>query len=158
MLNKVLAKMKAVFADHPQYITHTQAVLAAAVAIMDREKISQERELISLAALLHDIGLPAAQKKYGSTAGPWQEKEGARIAREILTDLGYPGDIPRICYIVGHHHTAEKIDGLDFQIIWEADLLVNLAGQKFSSQELEQLIAKNFKTRSGQELARQRFS
>ena len=35
-------------------------------------------------------------------------------------------NIDRICFIIGNHHTPSKINGLDFQIQWEADLLENL--------------------------------
>ena len=38
----------------------------------------------------------------------------------------YNKNIDRICFIIGNHHTPSKIDGLDFQIQWEADLLENL--------------------------------
>jgi response regulator RpfG family c-di-GMP phosphodiesterase len=158
MLKSVLKQMEDIFCDHPHYIEHTYKVLAEATAIMDGEAVSQERELVSLAAALHDIGLVAAQEKYGSTAGPWQEMEGARIAREVLSSCGYTGDSERIIYIVGHHHTKEKVDGLDFQIIWEADLLVNLAGKKLDAHQLEELISDNFKTETGQATARLRFS
>ena len=32
-----------------------------------------------------------------------------------------PPDVERICFIIGHHHTYKAIDGLDFQILVEAD-------------------------------------
>ena len=47
-------------------------------------------------------------------------------AKEILKKVGYNKNIDRICFIIGNHHTPSKIDGLDFQIQWEADLLENL--------------------------------
>ena len=34
--------------------------------------------------------------------------------------------IKRISYLVGHHHTYTGIDGIDYQILVEADFLVNL--------------------------------
>ena len=77
-------------------------------------------------AILHDIGAVEAQKKYGSIDGVYQEKEGPAVAKEILKKVGYNKNIDRICFIIGNHHTPSKIDGLDFQIQWEADLLENL--------------------------------
>ena len=77
-------------------------------------------------AILHDIGAVEAQKKYGSIDGVYQEKEGPEVAKEILKKVGYNKNIDRICFIIGNHHTPSKIDGLDFQIQWEADLLENL--------------------------------
>ena len=86
----------------------------------------EEKEFISIIAILHDIGAVEAQKKYGSIDGVYQEKEGPEVAKEILKKVGYNKNIDRICFIIGNHHTPSKIDGLDFQIQWEADLLENL--------------------------------
>ena len=37
-----------------------------------------------------------------------------------------PNVIERVCYLIAHHHTYDKIDGKDYQILVEADFLVNL--------------------------------
>ena len=34
--------------------------------------------------------------------------------------------IERVCYLIGHHHTYTGIEGRDYQILVEADFLVNL--------------------------------
>lgn len=34
--------------------------------------------------------------------------------------------IDRVCYLIAHHHTYTDINGLDYQILVEADFLVNL--------------------------------
>ncbi len=131
----VLAEMRAVFAEIPYGIEHTMRVLANAEAILigvsgdtalgdetalgDRTALA---EVVTLAAILHDIGAPEALRKYGSIDGPYQEKEGPPIARRILEKCGYSGALAeRVCFIVGHHHSPEMIDGLDFQILYEAD-------------------------------------
>lgn len=31
----------------------------------------------------------------------------------------------RVSYLVGHHHTYDHIDGMDYQILVEVDFLVN---------------------------------
>ena len=44
----------------------------------------------------------------------------------MLTALGFQERvIRRVEYLVGHHHTYKDIDGLDYQILVEADFLVN---------------------------------
>jgi len=120
---KVIAAMKEVFKDVPYGIEHTLTVLTDAETIMEGEGIDGvERELISVVALLHDIGALEAQRKYGSMEGMYQEQEGPAIAERILKELNYdPKFIERVCFIIGHHHTPTKIDGIDFQIQWEAD-------------------------------------
>ena len=124
---KIIIEMKEVFKEIPFGIEHTLKVLKNAEDIMKGENIGEEeKEFISIIAILHDIGAVEAQKKYGSIDGVYQEKEGPEVAKEILKKVGYNKNIDRICFIIGNHHTPSKIDGLDFQIQWEADLLENL--------------------------------
>jgi hypothetical protein len=96
---------------------------------------------------------------HGSMDGPYQEMEGAVIAREILEQGGAPTALTeRVVFIVGHHHTPSKIDGPDFQILWEADQLDNLEfGEKMEVEEMRSAIAERFKTRTGKALAIQRL-
>lgn len=156
--DKIIIKMKSAFeATIPSEIDHALNVLKNSEIIMDGEEIKgRERELISITAILHDIGMINAQKKYGSTVGSYQEKEGPESAKNLLIDENLREDeIDRICYIIGHHHTFSKVQGTDFQILWEADLLEAL--KKFDKEtnqdKLKCIINKNFKTKSGLELA-----
>lgn len=126
-IEKVIKEMKEIFKEIPIGIDHTFKVLQNADEIMKGENIgAEEKEFISIVAILHDIGAVEAQKKYASIDGSYQEKEGPAVARGILQKVGYDKNIDRICFIIGNHHTPSKIDGLDFQIQWEADLLENL--------------------------------
>lgn len=159
---KVIDQMKAVFKEVPYGIDHTLSVLKDAECIMDGEGLTDAtRDLIAIVAILHDIGAVEAQRKYGSMDAAYQEKEGPAIARRILEGLGYDCKfIERACFIIGHHHTPSKIDGIDFQIQWEADLLANLAYMpiKDDPTKLKQCIEENFKTATGKSLALARFS
>ena len=41
----------------------------------------------------------------------------------MLVKLGFEDKITeRVCYLVGHHHTYTNIEGMDYQILVEADL------------------------------------
>jgi HD superfamily phosphodiesterase len=154
---RIIAEMYEVFKEIPYGIDHTLKVLSNAEAIMAGEGIhGKERELISIAVILHDIGAVEALRKYNSIDGAYQELEGPAVARAILDKIGYePCKIDRICYIIGNHHTSSKIDGLDFQIQWEADLIENLLGKdiKDDKQTLIGIIDKNFKTNTGRAMA-----
>lgn len=153
---RIIKEMKNVFKEMPFAVGHSLRVLRNAEYIMRGEDIEGEkRELISIVAILHDIGAVEAQKKYGSIDAVYQEKEGPIIARRILEKVGYDRNIDRICFIIGNHHTPSKIDDIDFQIQWEADLLVNLAVMDVESEakELKMAIEKNFKTTTGKKLA-----
>ena len=158
--DRVIEEMKKVFQEVPYSIDHTLRVLENAEAIMEGEKIKEnDRELISIAAILHDIGAIEAQRKHGSMEAHYQEIEGPKITRRILEDLRYDTNrIDRICYIVGNHHTPSKIDGIDFQILWEADLLENMIVNKPESKdELKKYIEENFKTATGKKLTEEMF-
>ena len=144
--------MKEVFKEIPFGIEHTLKVLKNAEDIMKGENIGEEeKEFISIIAILHDIGAVEAQKKYGSIDGVYQEKEGPEVAKEILKKVGYNKNIDRICFIIGNHHTPSKIDGLDFQIQWEADLLENLTvmDKEKEQEKIKKCIDENFKTNTG---------
>ncbi|EHQ90633.1 HD domain-containing protein [Desulfosporosinus youngiae] len=160
-MDQVIQQMKEIFKEIPFGIEHTLKVLKNAEEIMAGENVSDKaRELISIAAILHDIGAVEAQRKYGSIEGVYQEKEGPAVARRILEKEELDSkDIERICYIIGNHHTPSKIDGLDFQIQWEADLLENLTviDKQKEQQKLKKCIEENFKTASGKKIAYERF-
>ena len=55
----------------------------------------------------------------------------------------------RVCYLIGHHHTYDQIDGIDYQILVEADFLVNLAEEQSSRETIESVKGKIFKTKTG---------
>ncbi len=159
-IEKIIIEMKEVFKEIPFGIEHTFKVLQNARDIMKDENIDEEeKELISIVAILHDIGAVEAQKKYGSIDGVYQEKEGPEAAREILKRVGYDKNIERICFIIGNHHTPSKIDGLDFQIQWEADLLENLTvmDKQKEQRKIRKCIEENFKTATGKKIAYNRF-
>ncbi len=87
---KIIIEMKEVFKEIPFGIEHTLKVLKNAEDIMKGENIGEEeKEFISIIAILHDIGAVEAQKKYGSIDGVYQEKEGPEVAKEILKKVGY---------------------------------------------------------------------
>jgi HD superfamily phosphodiesterase len=149
------------FGADERRIHHAGEVLAYAKKIMEGEGVdSATRKIVTITALLHDVGIKAAELKYHSSAGRYQEIEGPAIVRAILTSHNEPEElIQRVAYIVGGHHTAKKNDGLDFQIIWEADLLVNMEEEGLGNKpdQLAQVIAKNFRTPTGLQIVSDRF-
>ena len=84
-------------------------------------------EILETTAVLHDIGIKISEQKYNSSAGKYQEIEGPAVAENILRDIGgYDEEfIERVKFLIGHHHTYDSIDGIDYQILVEADFLVN---------------------------------
>lgn len=138
-------------------ITHAQNVLGYAEQILRDEQVTDRyvQEVATLAAIFHDVGIPVAKQKYGTSAGPYQEQEGEPVARRLLTELAIRPDIlERVCYIVGHHHSHDKVDGLDFQIIWESDALVNIPSRpsRPAPEQVGEIIERNFVTTTGRRL------
>jgi HD superfamily phosphohydrolase YqeK len=154
--------MRAVFSSVPYGINHTLNVLDNARQIIKAEKLNwQSAVIVELSAILHDIGAVEAQRKHGSMEGRFQEQESPAIASGIMEKHGYEqAIIDRVCFIVGNHHTPEKIDGTDFQILWEADLIENMQVMEVikDAGRLKQFISENFKTGSGKNLAFQRYA
>lgn len=152
-----IEKMKDIFGTDEKRIKHALKVLNYAEEIISGEKVTgREEEVVMLTAILHDIGIHEAERKYNSNSGRYQEIEGPPIAKAILESLGLNNEIiERVCYIVGGHHTWSKNNGKDFQIIWEADMLVNIQdeGVECFGPNIKAIIDKNFKTPTGKKLA-----
>lgn len=121
-----------------------------------REHLDEHTQFVAeCAALVHDIGIRPAEDKYGASDGKLQEQEGPFYARVLLERLGFESaDIDRICYLVGHHHTYTGIDGLDYQILVEADFLVNFYEDALSPEAIQSAYARIFRTKTGKELCR----
>ena len=63
-------------------------------------------------------------------------------------------DVERICYLVGHHHTYDQVDGMDYQILLEADFLVNIYEDGLSREAANRALERVFKTEAGKKLFR----
>lgn len=151
----VLQEMILYFGDDVKRINHALKVYAFARLIGKEEGLpNQEQDILELAAVLHDIGIHEAQRKHGSAAGKYQEAEGPSIADGILKKCGADeARIPRVLFLVGNHHSYQKIDGIDFQILVEADFLVNIFEDAMRLSAIESIVGKYFKTLSGKRLA-----
>ena len=57
--------------------------------------------------------------------------------------------VERIMYLVGHHHSYDDVDGIDYQILLEADFLVNGDEMNLNDQQIRSMKDKVFKTKSG---------
>lgn len=150
-LNKVTLEMIDYYKGDPKRIQHFLKVHSYAKLIGEEEGLDKEtQELLEVAALTHDIGIKVSEQKYNSSAGKYQEIEGPKIAKGMLDKLQYdPQKTERVCYLIGHHHTYDQIDGIDYQILVEADFLVNLAEEHSKRETIESVRDKIFKTKTG---------
>lgn len=132
-------------------INHYIKVHSYAKCIGELENLSrQELFTLEVASIVHDIGIKNSEIKYNSSAGKYQEIEGVPEARKLLESLNFEKSIiDRVCYLVGHHHTYDNIQGLDYQILVEADFLVNLFEDSCSTDGIKNIKSKIFKTDTG---------
>lgn len=140
----------------PHRVQHFMKVWAFARAIAGLEGVA-DAQLFTLeaAAIVHDIGIKPSLEKHGSAAGPMQEAEGPPVARAMLEGLGYPADaVDRVCWLVGHHHTYDNIDGIDYQILVEADFLVNIHESSYPPESIKKAFDNVFRTAAGRQMCR----
>jgi hypothetical protein len=157
-----ISKMKQLFGKDDKRVAHALKVLRFSEEILQGENITGKiAETVILTAILHDIGIHEAERKYNSNLGMYQEIEGPPIATRMLREMGIRNlTIERVGYIIGGHHTPSKVDDVDFQILWEADLLVNIEESGLMSNknaDLRTIISKNFKTATGKRIAERRL-
>lgn len=141
-------------AGSPMRVQHVMKVYAFAKFIGESEGMDEEAQAtLEAAALTHDIGIKNSEEKYHSAAGHYQQIEGPPEAEALLTRLGFPPErIERVCYLIAHHHTYTGISGMDYQILVEADFLVNIFEGKMEEEEIRSVRNNIFKTASGRRL------
>lgn len=159
LLDDLYMKMIEYYGGDPARLQHFVKVHSFSRLIGLKEGLPEKDQLIlEAAAYVHDIGIKPAEKKYGSSAGPYQEKEGPAVAEAMLAQLGFEEDvIHRVSYLVGHHHTYKNIDGMDYQILVEADFLVNLFEDHASEDAVKHAYDFIFKTETGKKICREMY-
>lgn len=158
-IDSLLSEMIQYYSGDPKRIQHFLKVHSFARLIGSQEGLG-ERELFTLeaAAVVHDIGIRLCIEKYGNCSGKLQEKEGPAIAEAMLKKLDFDQNvIHRVCWLVGHHHTYSNIDSIDYQILVEADFLVNLYEDQLSGDACLAALNHIFRTESGIRLCRTIF-
>lgn len=156
--DRIAIEVKKYFRNDFKRIGHATRVARHAEKIAAKE--GGDMAVIMAAAYLHDIGIQEAEKKYDSTAARYQEEEGPPIAREILEKLGAAdGLIEEVCDIIGHHHHPRDEETQNFKIVYDADLIANLAEkhkqEPMAAKHAEEIIENQFYTETGKSIARQ---
>ncbi len=151
---RLLAKIEEYFGTDQKRIAHAKDVLATTEKLLVTEKA--DWHIVIPASILHDIGIKAAEERYGSAAAPYQEELGPPIARDILLSLGTRiTDIDEICDIIAHHHSPGVVNTLNFRVLYDADLIVNMREivRTMQPEELNEFIGREFLTEGGKSLA-----
>lgn len=159
MLNQLHFEMIKLYRGDAKRIQHFCKVHSYAKLIAEMEHVGENTLfIIEAAALTHDIGIHTCEEKYGNCNGKFQEKEGPALAKELLEKLGFDKKVSeRVQYLIAHHHTYDNISEIDYQILVEADFLVNMYEDQVSKEAVKRTYEKIFKTDAGKRLCREMF-
>lgn len=157
--DRVAVEMKRYFGRDFRRIGHASRVANYAERIAKAEEASLP--VVLIAAYLHDIGIPEAERKHGGSAAKFQEQEGPPVARTLLERLGAaPGLVDEVCDIVGRHHSPGPDESISYRCVYDADLIANLEEaekkrkEPLSRERLESIVEKSFLTDTGAKMAR----
>ena len=159
MIQSLFCEMIKYYHGDPKRIQHFTKVHAYSKLIGEIENLDEDTLFVlETAAVVHDIGIKVSEEKYGQCGGKLQEQEGPTAAKEMLERLGFEkAVVERVCYLVGHHHTYMDIDGLDYQILVEADFLVNMYEDDLTKESIISVYDKIFRTEMGRHICRDMF-
>ncbi|MBI5248698.1 MAG: HD domain-containing protein [Desulfomonile tiedjei] len=154
--DRVAVEMRKYFNTDSRRIDHASRVALYAEKLAVEE--NGDPAVVIPTAYLHDIGIKEAERKHKSTAARYQHEEGPPIAREIMEKLAATEElITEVCDIVGHHHNPRPHESINFKVLYDADLIVNiednLRENKISAEAVRKLVTKRFLTLSGQKMA-----
>ena len=158
-LDALYQSMIAYDAGDAARIQHFTKVHSFARLIGRMEQLTEEQLVIlEAAAYVHDIGIKPSEQRYGDCSGKHQEELGPAPARELLSQCGFTAQqTERVAYLVGHHHTYTDIDGADYQILVEADFLVNFFETESPAEIIRHTYETIFRTESGKDICRKMF-
>lgn len=110
---------------HLRRTRHILTVYSLCRLIGGGEQLSRgTRQIIQAAAILHDIAIGPCKKKYGSATQEQQQKMAPAIVSNFLKQCEYlPSARKRILKLVLTHHDYRPYQGMDHQVLMEADLI-----------------------------------
>lgn len=151
ILNNLISEMIEYEKGNPRRVQHFLKVYAFAKIIAEQEGLDERtQDTLEIAAVLHDIGIKPSVKKYGSSAGNYQEIEGPPVARLFLKKYNVSDEImERVSFLIANHHTYGSIQAVDYQVLIEADFLVNIYEDSMKPSQIESIRDRLFKTRTG---------
>jgi hypothetical protein len=140
---RIAVKMKKYFKNDLKRIEHAMRVACYAERIVKSE--GGDLAVALAAAYLYDI-----------------DSNGSENSRAIMIELGAKRElIEEVCDIIVHHHLPQSEPGVNFKVVYDADLIVNLEekfkGKPVDNEKLAEFIENSFLTESGRKEARKIF-
>jgi hypothetical protein len=144
---KLLQFLEEHFGADIKRVEHAKNVLKYAEDILMAE--GGDSHIVIPAAILHDVGIKEHAEDHG--------RAGADIARKLLLKHGFQMDhIDEICDIILHHDIQDEAGRKNYEIIFDADWLVNFEDEihDLDEENIELKIDTKFLTSTGKDLAR----
>ena len=159
--DRVASAMQDYFDGDSKRIKHATAVADFADQINKYEH--GDPAIIMACGFLHDIGIKNSELKYQSCAPKHQHVEGPPVARMILEGLDVDAVmIDEICDIISHHHAPRTEETVNFKVLYDADLIVNIDDDQPEKQRTKDkilgMINKAMLTESGKKIAKAHFN
>lgn len=151
LASQIAIKLTQYFKNDVRRINHALKVYSFTKIILEQADLTEEEIIIlEITSIIHDIGIKVSEEKYNSSAGKYQELEGPQVANDFLKEFDLNKNIiDKILYLIGNHHTYSKIDSVPFQILVEADFLVNIFEDDMNKKQILEIRNKYFKTKTG---------
>jgi len=132
--DRVAIEMKRYFKKDFKRIGHAMRVARCAERI--GKETGADLAKVLAAAYLYDIGVPEAEKKYGSTDSKYVQQEGRIVARAILSRLGAAQPLQdAVCDIVGRRHPSDRNASLEEKIVHDADRIARLESRRNTGEQ-----------------------
>ncbi len=151
IVSNAIEKMIDFYQGNQSDINHFLKVWSYARTIGQSEGLDEHtQKVLELTAVIHDISCPLCREKYGNTNGKKQELESPALVDAFFKDLPVAEeDVKRISWLAAHHHTYTDVVGIDYQILLEADYLVNAGESGYSRENIQHMLETVFKTDCG---------
>lgn len=134
--SRLVKEIESYFGEDKKRINHAKEVWQYSFLIADRIREGNfcNRKVLCCGSLLHDIGIPVVERKYGSAPARYHEAEGAHLAKKFLAEKDLTAkEVEHVCKIIGHHHNPKTTSTLEFKVVYDADCIVNMSEEE--SQE-----------------------
>ena len=151
IIAEIVLKMVRISNANHHDIAHFLKVYSYAKTIGELElKLEEDRNVLEVAAVIHDIACPLCRLKYGNTDGNLQELEGKGLAENFLSEFNLSSEfVSRVVWLVTHHHSYNCIKLPEHRILLEADFLVNADESSYSIAQIKAARNSFFQTKTG---------
>ena len=140
-------------------IEHLVKVWSYAKTIGELEALDDETQfLLEAEAITHDVACPVCHERYGNANGKLQEQESPSLIKAFFADMDLAeAQTARISHVVGHHHTYEGVDGQDWQILLEADYIVNASENGYTKENIRNFLNRHARKKKKKRLIQEVF-